>query len=60
MSGADLVLGAWLGGVACYLGILTTPTRTHLPLLPLLALALFWPAAIALAHAGADDTGGRK
>lgn len=47
---ADLLLGVWLGGATCYLGMMLVPTATRLPLGPLVCLALMWPAALVLAH----------
>lgn len=47
---ADLLLGIWFGGVACYLGMMLVPTATRLPLFAVVCLALAWPAAILLAH----------
>jgi hypothetical protein len=56
----DLVLAAWLGGAACYVGVLSTPTPTRLPWFGLLILALMWPASIALAHGEAENHRGRS
>lgn len=48
------VLAAWLGGVACYAGVLLTPRPAPVPRLPawyVACLSLGWPFAIVLAFA---------
>jgi hypothetical protein len=57
----SLLLGAWLGGAACYVGVLLTPSRSRPPmaLLGVVCMSLIWPVSIVLAHEAASSSGGR-
>ena len=46
---SDVVLAAWLGGAACYVGVLLTGSRPRLPLLGIASCAVVWPVCIAVA-----------
>ena len=53
---SDVVLAAWLGGAACYVGVLLAGSRPRMPLLSIAACAVVWPVCIAIAAMSEADS----
>jgi hypothetical protein len=53
----SLLAAGYLGGAACYCGVLLAPLGPRLPVWYVAVLALVWPAAVVLALAGEERHG---